>query len=78
MSTPTFTPHPDDLAYAAKVFINELDKVQDAYFQKLIKDLDLNEQGEEWLFDYIYNYALGNTFTEYLEERKKKLSKLKN
>jgi hypothetical protein len=47
--------HPEDAIYKAKTFIRELEKVQSLYFEKLVSDLNLNSEGEQWLFDYVYN-----------------------
>lgn len=48
-------PHPEDKIYKVKTFINELEKVQEDYFTKLVENLNLSKEGEGWLFDYIYN-----------------------
>lgn len=52
-----------------KSFINELGRVQDDYLANLTKDIGLNEQGGEFLFDYIYNSTEeeGSTFAGYME-----------
>jgi hypothetical protein len=66
--------HPEDAIYHTKRFINELSKVQNLYFQNLVNNLDINESGEEWLFDYIFNSEEDGdtlTFDEYLHEFKK-------
>jgi hypothetical protein len=59
--------HPDDRIFAAKDFINELSKVQDRYFKKLCKKLDLPKEAEDYLFDYIFNETRPITFGEYLD-----------
>jgi hypothetical protein len=60
----------EDQKYIAKfkIFINELSCVQDAYFNDLTKDLDLNEEDGELLFDYIYNFSAEEypTFADYM------------
>lgn len=66
---PKYKPHVDDLVYATKVFVNELSKVQNDYFDDLCEQLELKEEGTDWLFDYIFNEPLENMFTEYLELR---------
>ena len=56
--TAPYTPegkHPEDAIYEVKVFFNKLKDVQDDYFERLSKGLNLTEEGEEFLFDYIYN-----------------------
>jgi hypothetical protein len=61
--------HPDDAIIETKEFINKLQKVQEQYYNDLLNDLNLDEELETWLFDYIYNESadFGLTFTEYLE-----------
>jgi hypothetical protein len=61
----------EDQKYIAKfkMFINELGCVQDAYFNDLTKDLDLDEIDREFLFDYIYNFINTEeypTFADYM------------
>ena len=59
--------HPDDRIFATKDFINELSKVQDRYFKKLCKKLNLPKTTEDYLFDYIFNETRSLTFGEYLD-----------
>ena len=59
--------HPDDRIFATKDFINELSKVQDRYFKKLCRKLDLPKEAEDYLFDYIFNENRPLTFGEYLD-----------
>jgi len=47
--------HPDDAIYDAKAFLNELSKIQEQYFVNLCEDLELDEEGKSWLFDFIHN-----------------------
>jgi hypothetical protein len=62
-------PHPDDNIFKVKDFINELSKVQDAYFENLCDDLQLGEcELKNHLFDYVYNEDKPVTFGEYLDE----------
>jgi hypothetical protein len=71
----TFTgQHPDDAINKVKVFINELQKVQEHYFKELLNDLGITEELDDWLFDYIYNEdpAIDLMFTEYMEDKGKK------
>jgi len=61
--------HPEDEIYKVKNFINELQRVQDQYFNKLVSNLRIDSQGEEFLFDYIYNGDEEDnekTFEEYI------------
>lgn len=59
--------HPEDRIFKDKSFINELQKVQDLYFDALAKDLGLNEVGNDFLFDYVYNSEHDLCFDEWLE-----------
>ena len=47
--------HPEDFIYKTKTFINELQKVQDTYFDSLIESINLNSKYKDYLFDYIFN-----------------------
>jgi hypothetical protein len=58
--------HPDDRIMATKDFINEVSKVQDRYFKKLCRKLELPKETEDYLFDYIFNETRPLTFGEYL------------
>lgn len=60
--------HPDDMIFATKDFINELSKVQDAYFSGLAEHMKLDKQVEDYLFDYVYNEHDQVTFGEYLDK----------
>ena len=59
--------HPDDRIMATKDFINEVSKVQDRYFKKLCRKLELPKETEDYLFDYIFNESGDVTFGEYLD-----------
>ena len=62
-------PHPDDNIFKVKEFVNELSKVQDSYFEKLCKDIGIEEgRLKDHLFDYVYNEDKPVTFGEYLDE----------
>jgi hypothetical protein len=80
MNKEHYTPdgmHPEDAIYKAKTFINELQKVQEEYFNKLVVDLNLNKEGEDWLFDYVYNSDEEyDGFDHYLENYRKKYDDL--
>ena len=67
-------PHPEDEIYKVKTFINELQKVQEGYFDKLVEDLNISKDGEDWLFDYIHNYSINefDDFQHYLNGFDKK------
>jgi hypothetical protein len=66
--------HPEDLIHKIKTFINELQEVQNVYFNTLVNDLKLNKDGDEFLFDYIYNCCDENfdDFEHYLQTFGKK------
>lgn len=68
----SYTPqgeHPEDRIFKDGDFIRELAKVQDLYFEKLVSDLRLNEEGKDWLFDYIHNEDDRSiSFDEYLSK----------
>ena len=58
MSNTLYTPkgkHPEDAICEVKEFVKKLQDVQEDYFQRLSKGLKLTQEGEEYLFDYIYN-----------------------
>jgi hypothetical protein len=58
-----------------KYLVGEMSKIQTQYFDILLDNLDLLEDGEDWLFDYIFNQTTEqNSFEEYLEGYGKKLS----
>jgi hypothetical protein len=66
--------HPEDAIFKVKQFINELTKIQESYFNKLSKDLKLNKDGDDFLFDYIHNSGDDGDkleFCEYLDKFKK-------
>jgi hypothetical protein len=72
--TRPYTPegkHPEDAIYEVKEFVKKLQDVQEDYFQRLSKGLKLTEEGEEYLFDYIYNVNNDDQkiddFSHYLE-----------
>jgi hypothetical protein len=61
--------HPEDVIYKEREFIREINEIVNNKFEKLVKDLRLDEAGSDWLFDYIYNCD-DNTisFDEFLNE----------
>jgi hypothetical protein len=62
-------PHPDDSIFKVKDFINELSRVQDAYFESLCFELELGDgELKDHLFDFVYNEQKMVTFGEYLDE----------
>ena len=61
--------HPEDRIYRDKEYIQRLQRHIDSVYEELAKDLRLNEQGTDWLFDYVYNEDNKDImFEEYLEK----------
>jgi len=60
--------HPEDRIFKDKQYINRLQEHIDLVFDHLVHDLGLNEQGKDWLFDYIYNEEHDIDFEEYLDK----------
>jgi hypothetical protein len=61
--------HPEDVIYQERQFIREINSIVNSKFDKLVKDLRLDESGADWLFDYIYNCDNETiSFEEYLAE----------
>ena len=56
-----------------KTFIKELSEVQESYYQKLIKEINISEEDEEYLFDYIYNEDF-LTFKNYMAQFNRQLN----
>ena len=61
--------HPEDVIYQERQFIREINSIVNNKFQKLVKDLRLDEAGTDWLLDYIYNCDDETiSFDEFLNE----------
>lgn len=61
--------HPEDAIYRDKEYINRLQEHIDSVYEFLAHDLRLNEQGRDWLFDYVYNEDDKSiSFEEYLDK----------
>jgi hypothetical protein len=61
--------HPEDVIYQERQFIREINSIVNNKFEKLVKDLRLDEAGSDWLFDYIYNCDDDTiSFDEFLNE----------
>lgn len=61
--------HPEDVIYQERQFIREINAIVNNKFEKLVKDLRLDEAGADWLFDYIYNCDDNSiAFDEYLSD----------
>jgi hypothetical protein len=66
--------HPDDAILKVKEFINELQKVQEKYYNELVDNLNIDDELSDFLFDFIYNESadFDLMFTEYVETFDKK------
>jgi hypothetical protein len=61
--------HPEDVISQERQFIREINGIVNNKFDKLVKDLGLDEAGADWLFDYIYNCDDETiSFDEFLNE----------
>jgi hypothetical protein len=58
--------HPQDRIFKDKEYIKRLHKHMDDIYNELCRDLRLNEEGKDFLFDYIYNEDKEIEFEEYL------------
>lgn len=58
----------EDIISKTKGFIRELARVQDLYYESLKEELNITEEGEEFLFDYIYNWDEPTSFAEHLKQ----------
>ena len=68
--------HPEDRIFRDKEYINRLQKHIDEVYEELSKDLRMNTEGKDYLFDYIFNeddkdlefedylHKLGNRYDE--------------
>jgi predicted N-formylglutamate amidohydrolase len=70
--------HPEDRIFAAKNFINELENVQTFYYNQLLLDLNLKEEADDYLFDYVYNENAEISFEEYLNRINKSYDEFHN
>lgn len=57
----------DNLIRNSKEKIRFLEESQAAVFRETVNQLNFNEVGEDWLFDYMYNTATEKTFSEYCQ-----------
>jgi hypothetical protein len=66
----TITTKHEKIINNTRILIQDLEKIQDQYFEKLIKELPtLTESGKDWLIDYIYNDTYDYTgFSKFLEK----------
>jgi hypothetical protein len=70
--------HPVDRIFKDKEYINRLQKHIDGVFDRLTSHLELNEEGIQWLFDYVFNEEDSEDFEEYLDRFKLNYDNLVN
>jgi hypothetical protein len=58
--------HPQDRIFKDKEYIKRLYKHLDDVYNETCRDLRLNDEGKDLLFDYIYNEDRDIEFEEYL------------
>ena len=58
--------HPEDRIYRDREYIHRLHKHIDEIYEKLAEDLNVNEKGQDWLFDYVHNEEDNIEFEDYL------------
>jgi len=63
--------HPEDRIWKDTTFIFNLKQVQNNCFNQLVEDLELNEAGEECLYEYMHaccnaDYEVTESFEDYL------------
>jgi hypothetical protein len=64
-----FNEHPEDRIYRDREYIKRLQRHIDSVYELLASDLRLNEKGQDWLFDYVFNEDSNKIeFEEYLEK----------
>jgi len=61
--------HPEDRIFRDKEYASRLQTHIDNVFESLSKDLRLNKNGEDWLFDFFYNENSDADFEEFLQNR---------
>jgi hypothetical protein len=61
----------EDKIWKVKLIINELSSIEGNYFSKLVDEMCLSMEGEDHLFEYIFNYNDEyEDFGDYLSCRK--------
>lgn len=58
--------HPEDRIFRDKEYIKRLQNHIDEVYKQLSIDLRLNDEGKEFLFDYLYNEDRDIEFEDYL------------
>ena len=60
--------HPEDRIFRDKEYINRLQKHIDEVYEELARDLRVNMDGKDYLFDYIFNCDEEDMeFTDYID-----------
>ena len=61
--------HPEDRIFRDKEYINRLQKHIDEVYEELARDLRVNMEGKDYLFDYVFNEEDNNLeFEDYLHK----------
>ena len=60
--------HPEDRIFKDREYIKRLYKHLDDIYNEACRDLRLNEEGKDLLFDYIYNEERDIEFEDYLND----------
>lgn len=69
--------HPEDRISRDKEYINRLQKHIDEVYEELARDLRVNMDGKDYLFDYIFNEDDNNLeFEDYLNKLGKEYNRL--
>lgn len=58
--------HPEDRIFKDKEYIKRLQKHIDEVYEELARDLRVNMDGKDYLFDYVFNEDRDIEFEEYL------------
>jgi hypothetical protein len=63
----SFGEHPEDRIFRDREYIQRLQRHIDSVYDLLANDLRLNQKGQDWLFDYVFNEDSKDIeFEEYL------------
>ena len=61
--------HPEDRIFRDKEYINRLQKHIDEVYEELARDLRVNMEGKDYLFDYVFNEMNNDLeFEDYLHK----------
>jgi hypothetical protein len=61
-----------------KFLIEKLSEVQEFYYSALLDEIEIKDESEEFLFDYIFNNSDDESFEEYLIRYDKKIEDVFN